>query len=72
MKRIYACILTALILAATFCGCAVAATRTSPYVTVRPDAGIVDPGTPGYDTYDEIGPNYGIMTPDANMTNRAR
>ncbi|NLL46592.1 MAG: hypothetical protein GX250_07275 [Clostridiales bacterium] len=66
MKRLYACILTALILATTLCGCAVTATRTSPYATVRPEAGTVNPGAPGYGMDGDVGPNFGVATPNAN------
>lgn len=65
MKRLYACILTALILATTLCGCAVTATRTSPYATVRPDDGT---GAPGYGFEENVGPNYGVVTPNAKTT----
>lgn len=72
MKRLYACILTALILAATFCGCAVTATKTSPYATIRPDDGMANPGAPGYGYEEDVGPNYGVATPNVTMNARAR
>lgn len=65
MKRLYACILTALILAASLGGCAVTATRTSPYATLRPDDGIND--APGYGLEEDVGPDFGARTPNANM-----
>jgi|GEM_PF-856080 len=63
MKRIFAFMLAAIILAATFCGCAVTATRTTPYPTARPDTDydLTQPG-PGYGM-DENAPYNGNVTP---------
>lgn len=68
MNRLFACILAAIILAATFAGCAVTATRTTPYPTARPDTDfdLTQPGPPGYGM-DENVPYDGYVTPRGNI-----
>ena len=63
MNRLFACILAAIILAATFAGCAVTATRTTPYPTARPDTDfdLTQPGPPGYGMDDNV-PYDGYVT----------
>lgn len=63
MKRIFAFILAAIIIAATFCGCAITAERTTPYPTARND---VPYNPPGYGLEDNA-PYDGSITPRGNM-----